>query len=202
MRTKLIVVGLLCALGVGLAATTGFAGIEDSAHDFKAQGWAGGEICVPCHTPHDADTTVTGSPLWNHTVSGATYTVYSSPSLDATMGQPAGSSLLCLSCHDGTVAVDSFGDTPGTTMYVTTGLLGIDLSDDHPIGITYDSATDGGLFDPGTTTALGGTIDEDLLIAGDVECASCHDVHNDDDNTSLLKISNTGSDLCLTCHDK
>ena len=71
----------------------------------------------------------------------------------------------------------------------------------------YDSAlavTDGTLFDPTTKiTVLGGTISADLLNDSDkLECSSCHDVHNADSNPHLLRIDNTGSALCLTCHDK
>ena len=30
-------------------------GITNSAHDFSNKGWnSAGEICQPCHTPHDA----------------------------------------------------------------------------------------------------------------------------------------------------
>ena len=64
------------------------------------------------------------------------------------------------------------------------------------------AAQDDGLYDPSTaTTSLGGTIDADMLFSNQVECASCHDVH---DNTlgMFLRISNANSDLCLTCHNK
>ena len=67
------------------------------------------EVCVFCHTPHGA-TQFPGSPLWNRQLSSQTYTTYTSPSLDAEaiagqLDQPAGSSKLCLSCHDGTLAI-------------------------------------------------------------------------------------------------
>jgi len=84
--------------------------------------------------------------------------------------------------------------------------LGTDLSNDHPVSFTYDldlAETDGGLFDPASTaSSLGGTIEEDMLFAGRMECASCHDVHNKYELPRLLKIANAGSALCLTCHDK
>ena len=60
------------------------------------------DICIFCHAPHN--TTGVG-PLWNHALSAATYTPYSSSTLKATVGQPTGASKLCLSCHDGTVAL-------------------------------------------------------------------------------------------------
>ena len=40
------------------------------------------QICIFCHTPHGA-TNSPGAPLWNRALSGATYTTYSSSSLDA-----------------------------------------------------------------------------------------------------------------------
>lgn len=180
-------------------------GISGSVHDFSAAGWnSDGEICEVCHVPHNADATVADAPLWNHEVTASSYTEYSSPSLDATVVDPTGSSLLCLSCHDGTVALDNFGGATGGTNLVSTA-MGTDLSGDHPVSFTYDSAlatTDGGLADPGDPSGLGGTIADDLLIGGKLECASCHDVHRAYANASLLKISNDASGLCLTCHTK
>ena len=202
MKMKITVLGIcLCFIAV-----PSFGQITGSAHDFSASGWTT-EICAACHTPHNADTTVADSPLWNHEVTAATFTVYSNPRLDAVVGQPDGVSKLCLSCHDGTVALDSFGGATGTNFLTSTdpGYVGIDLGNDHPISFTYDAAlfsADGGLFDPATVpSGLGGTINDDLLIGGKLECSSCHDVHNAGFSSLLVK-SNTGSDLCMTCHDK
>src|ERR1041385_334859 len=67
------------------------------------------EVCIFCHTPHRA----TGEqPLWNHAGSAATYTPYSSSTLKAAVGQPTGASKLCLSCHDGTVALGLVNSRP------------------------------------------------------------------------------------------
>ncbi|MHB2154654.1 cytochrome c3 family protein [Calditrichota bacterium GD2] len=146
--------------------------------------------------------------MWNHEVTGATFTPYSSSTLDATVGQPNGVSKLCLSCHDGTVAVDNFGgETNGNEFVSGNDLIGTDLSDDHPVSFVYDAAlatADGGLYDPTTTNSgLGGTIDQDMLISHKLECSSCHDVHNGAGTTGYLLIkSNANSDLCLTCHAK
>lgn len=191
--------------------------IDGSIHDFSASGFSQGEICIVCHTPHNADTTVADAPLWNHEVTASAFTVYGSATLDALPTQPDGVSKLCLSCHDGSVAVDSFGGTRtskvglGTTFISDIDLtgrkeLGTDLSDDHPVSFTFDtalSALDGELFDPSiTNSGFGSTIDADMLFAGKVQCASCHDVHDHDGNDFILRKPNTGSDLCLTCHDK
>lgn len=199
---------MVCVCAV-LAMPT-FGAITGSAHDFSAAGWnTTGEICAPCHVPHNADLTVVGAPLWSHEVTTQTFTLYSSPSFDGagTAGQPSGTSKLCLSCHDGTVALDNFAGFVGGTNYIQQPYnLGTDLSSSHPISFTYDTSlasTDGGLFDPAThNSGLGGSITNDLLYQDKLECSSCHDVHDEAGNSFLLVKSNAGSSLCLTCHDK
>jgi len=183
--------------------------IAGSSHDFSTESWnAGGEICIVCHTPHNANITVVNAPLWNHAISTTSiYTMYTSATMNSTAGQPDGSSKLCLSCHDGTVALENFGGVnSGTHLMTGPSVLGTNLSNDHPISITYDAAlatADGGLYDPTTTlSGLGGTINTNLLIAGKMQCSSCHDVHNSAGVSGLLKKSNAGSALCLTCHNK
>ena len=182
--------------------------IVGSAHDFSDDTWnTSGQICLVCHTPHNADVSVSNAPLWNHETTTATFTTYSSATMDATTGQPDASSKLCLSCHDGTVAVDNFGDQTGGSHFLSgNSNIGTALSDDHPISFTYDAAlasSDDGLYDPTTTNSgLGGTINADMLIGSQVQCASCHDVHNGSGVAKLLKISNDASVLCLTCHNK
>lgn len=202
----IIVAGALASMVVFPALMYG-AGIVGSAHDFSGNSWSGSRICEPCHTVHNSDTSVTGAPLWNHEVTTASFTLYTSSTLDATIGQPT-ESKLCLSCHDGTVEIDSFGGNAGTIMMPAGDhLIGTNLQDMHPIGFTYDSTlatADGGLYDPSTkNTTLGGTITDDMLgSGGNLSCASCHDVHDAAGNADLVRINNTNSALCLTCHDK
>ncbi len=215
--TRLILTSLL----ISLTLITFGQGLLNSHHDFTGASWSGGEACKPCHTPHNAKMDVPDSPLWNHQVTTATFQVYTSSTLDGSPGQPNGHSKLCLSCHDGTVAIENHGYFTGGTTYVTWGNITTDLRDDHPISFEYTSAlaaADGELFDPSTTpSGLGGTIEEDLLQAGYMQCTSCHDVHlsrntqgcvgchnmgtGQTKSLSLWK-SNDGSALCLTCHDK
>lgn len=72
------------------------------------------EVCVYCHTPHGANKNVQ-APLWNRAVNNnGTYTPYASSTIDTAVGQPVGVSLACLSCHDGTIAVDSIINAPGS----------------------------------------------------------------------------------------
>lgn len=204
--TRAMAAASLAGLLLVLATNGSAQSIAGSFHDFSGDGWnATGEICVVCHTPHNA---VTTEPvLWNHQVTAATFTVYSSATLDATVGQPDGSSKLCLSCHDGTVAVDNFGATTTGTQVMSGGdALGTDLSNDHPVSFLYDAAlalADGGVSDPTVAASgLGGTISADMLFAGKVQCATCHDVHNGSGLAMLLVKSNASSALCLTCHTK
>lgn len=66
-----------------------------------------GEVCVYCHTPHNASSN-TELPLWNRPpLTSGSFEIYSSASMDAARSQPQGVSLACLSCHDGSIAVDS-----------------------------------------------------------------------------------------------
>lgn len=203
---------LIIMLAVLAMSVPAMAQISGSLHDFSGVAWAGGpggEICITCHTPHNADTAVADSPLWNHEVTVASFTLYSSGTFDGadTIGQPNGVSKLCLSCHDGTVALDNFGGATGGTNFISTGLVGTDLSTDHPTSFTYDAALatdDGELYDPTTANSgLGSTIAADLLDGGTkLECSSCHDVHDAGGFAGLLVMSNKASALCLTCHIK
>ncbi len=199
-----------------------YADIQSSHHDFSGSGWANGEICLPCHTPHNANMEVPDSPLWNHQVTSASFEPYASATMNAFPGQPDGKSKLCLSCHDGTVAIENHSGSTNGTQYTNAGKIGTDLRNQHPISFTYNStlaAADGELYDPETTmSGLGGTIQEDLLEGNKLQCTSCHDVHISRNTqgcsgchdmhgqiyleTLSLWKSNTGSALCFTCHNK
>ena len=216
MKMKVAKSGLLAGALLLLAVQPNMAGtITGSAHDFTSKAWSGGRICVACHAPHNTNTSVTDAALWSHALSTATYTLYSSATMNAAMGQPSGLSKLCLSCHDGTVAVDSFGGRTGTTLLTGGDSVGTALNNDHPIGLTYNTAlasADGSLHDPSTkSVTIGsggqtktGTIAATMLYNGKLECSSCHDVHNTftAGSGNLLKISDAGSAMCLACHNK
>ncbi len=197
----------------GLLSTGLFGQITGTAHDFSGDAWnTTGEICIVCHTPHNADPYGNGiadAPLWNHDADMTTvYTLYSSATLQAVPGQPAGVSKLCLSCHDGVIALDAFGGAAGNPANVITGsaLVDTDLSDDHPVSFPYTAASpaDPEINDPTVANArLGGLTIQAVLLDGGttMECSSCHDVHGTG-IASLLKVDNATSNLCLVCHDK
>jgi len=200
---------LFILLSLAVAAFV-YSAISGSAHDFSdgagfnADAWnTDGEICQPCHTPHNGGigaVAASTAPLWNHDVTASAFTVYTGYDLEVVPGQPSGISELCLSCHDGSVSLDSFGGTSGTTDLAGSTLVGTDLSNDHPISFTYDTSAgaDAEIF------AADATINSWLQggAGGSMECSSCHDVHNTANQADLLRVSNAASALCLTCHDK
>ncbi len=160
------------------------------------------EVCIFCHTPHKSST---AGPLWNKRASSASYTLYNSSTLVALPGQPDGSSVLCLSCHDGTIALGSvltssspisFGGV--SAMPAGTTNLTTNLADDHPISFVYNpalAAADGQLKNPTAITSPV-TLDRN----GKMQCTSCHDAH-DNTYTKFLVTSNQGSALCVSCHN-
>ncbi|MBP6335109.1 MAG: cytochrome c3 family protein [Bacteroidia bacterium] len=196
--------------GPGAITTT----IAGSVHDFSVVQWnpynatttMGGQICQPCHTPHNADPTITAAPLWNHSFTTQSYQMYTGYEFGPggsgyNVIAPDGTSKLCLSCHDGSVAMGSFGGQIGFARMTSDARVGLDLRDDHPISFVYDSLQAGGVWDK--THVFSGTKRvSDLLDANSkVQCTSCHLVHSNP-NGYLLNMSNQGSALCLACHKK
>ena len=202
-----IFLALLLLSGVAAWADS----VVNSVHNLSATGPGAikavseTDACIFCHTVHHSNGEL---PLWNHTMSSVSnYVVYSSARLDSlnlTIPQPNGSSRLCLSCHDGTVALGDVGSgaiqmqNGVTTMPAgNSGYVGTDLSADHPISFVYDSslaARDPQIKDP---TTLTGPVRLDSM--GRLQCTACHNPH-DDQFGNFLVMDNTGSALCLACH--
>jgi len=176
------------------------------------------EVCVFCHTPHSAN--LASTPLWNREFSSANYVPYDSPSIQAAVGQPNGYSKLCLSCHDGTIAIGAVrnirgqsatiqmtGAGPGGVMPSGSTLLGTNLLNDHPVSMVFDQtvrSADGELVDPTTLTDViklyPGT---NPAVRDSVQCTSCHDPHTVQFAKFLRKNPKGQTDnLCLTCHQK
>lgn len=179
--------------------------IKTSRHNLSTSGkgkvkaMEDSRVCIFCHTSH---TNNPKAPMWNRKQSGVNYTLYDSSTLDAKPGQPDGNSILCLSCHDGTVALGSTFKNPKNMSFSKSmtkrGNLGTDLSDDHPISFLYDSSLadeDGELKDPSLLSSH--TLDQN----GKLQCTSCHDSHKDLEG-NFLKKTKEFSELCFTCHDK
>jgi len=184
--------GMLAAALLAFSGTVS-AGIADTKHNLGSGAGISGrnqtsdtaEICVFCHTPHGGSTDAP-VPLWNKRLGtagtpagGGTYTTYDTlqtPSLDGTVAAVGSVSMACLSCHDGTQAMDNVINAPGSGGLVADGggndgraftwtgstvnaagrlssgvaLIGTDLTNDHPIGIQYCG---GGLTGSGTTVS-------------------------------------------------
>jgi len=160
------------------------------------------EICLFCHTPHNSRPV---APLWNRNDPGSTYTLYSSSTLQALPGQPDGSTILCLSCHDGTVALGSVLSRPSNITFSTGDFmpagvsnLTTNLSNDHPVSFNYDAAlatADGQLQPPsGITPPVS-------LKNGKVQCTSCHDPHKNI-YSDFLVATTQNSNLCNSCHQR
>lgn len=163
------------------------------------------QICLFCHTPHNASP---AAALWGRRNSAAIYTPYSSTTARGGMGQPNGASVLCLSCHDGTIALGDLinSATPiamsagVSTMPAGAGRLGTDLGDDHPVSFAYTATLatqrNNELVNPATLTGR-----VKLDDAGRLQCTTCHDAH-DNSNGRFLVQPNAASALCTTCHTK
>ncbi len=209
------VIGAVAALTTSTAS--GQTTMVGEAHDFSGSGWSGGEICKPCHTPHHALTDESGAQvgwLWNHELTTSTYTMYDGSTADA--GPDDGDaafdklSRLCMGCHDGTVAVDSFGGQTGSIFLTGDKNLETDLSDDHPVGFTavyptvasskWQPADASHKLGPGGALKL-----REMNIGGTqtyvVGCMTCHTPHYKGFDHQL-RMSNASSALCLSCHVK
>ena len=211
---KRLLIGAALLLLIPTAAMAQ-AGAGFGPHDLSTND-TGARVCVFCHTPHGAST-VSGPPLWNHTLSTNTFTAYDSPTMNAAdnndwTGTGGNASALCMSCHDGSVGLGSLINPPNEGTITDPGVmgavvanLGTDLSNDHPVAFTYDatlSGNDGELADPSTLTGA-----VQLFGAGNdqVECSSCHDAHNQNAggfDAPFLVMTNQASQLCDTCHNK
>lgn len=182
------------------------AGVSSTKHNLSVSGpgsvksTSETQVCIFCHTPHHASK----EPLWNKPTSTATYNLYTSPTKNAIMAQPNGSSVYCMSCHDGTIALGTVNSPTipinfgGVTTLVGKGNLGTDLRNDHPFSFDYNTdlvTADGQLLSP---TALGNGLS---LEAGKVQCETCHDPHTNK-TTSFLKVTTENSALCVSCHNK
>jgi predicted CXXCH cytochrome family protein len=159
-------------------------------------------ICVFCHTPHRARST---APLWNREDSTETYMTYNSTTFGGSASQPNGASKLCLSCHDGSIALGKIVNADQDIAmgagheYLNQGsaFLGTTLDNDHPISFHYSSSKGGSGVEYLTEGAIVPPVSLDQN--GMVQCTSCHDSHNNQFG-DFLHATNRNSDLCLSCH--
>ena len=205
---------ILSALQILIFSSTSFSEVRYSKHDLSIGGprftFDTDEVCVFCHTPHKAivvDIDTNRLPLWNRSISQneVGFTPYSSTTLNAAPSQPRSMTLLCMSCHDGTSALnvvqnfrgvqttfglygsntaDQIEDVyyPGAVSYPGANIgesANKDLSNDHPVSFVYDSAlasSDGSLVTPFSTSFVD-NLKKLPLFNGRLECATCHNPH-------------------------
>lgn len=219
-RSSSLILTSLAILLVCLAAPAR-AGIWTTKHNLSSGGsgtiksTTETRVCVFCHVPHNSQP---ATPLWGHKVNTASYTIYTSSTIQGSTGQPNGSSKLCLGCHDGAVAVGAVvpsyrypagspaismaGTATGGVLPPSPRVLGTDLSNDHPVSLTPAS---GAGADPEIVTALPVESRVQYDQAGRVQCTSCHDPHDNTNGKFLVQpnlIAGFGSQLCLPCHAK
>jgi predicted CXXCH cytochrome family protein len=225
-------VALLCAGMPPKALAKG--SILNSPHNLSVSGGSGAHaiaydeirVCVFCHTPHNARNTGGLAPLWNRALpSEAGYTMYDSDVFRQKVlvrsSVPTGSSRICLSCHDGTLALNSYGGPvlkgggganmpitmPSDSLRSKNANLTRDLSDDHPISFEYSAS----LISQAQLVAPGALPPEVHLDKNsNMQCTSCHDPHDNEYGNFL--VMNNGdptkpgysptvtSPLCVSCH--
>ncbi len=224
----------LVAVAVGIASVVLAGSVAGTKHDLSTNfDQYSNRVCVYCHTPHFANTTLSyQAPLWNRYVDvSKTFTPYSSDTMDTTPGDVRTTvSILCLGCHDGTLGtavVNGYtgsdkhdlvnapgpGGIPDTTSWPNcerchpdkyhggppVQWIGTDLSNDHPITISYPTPSQ----DPDFTTPpdpVSGWSDVPLYD-GRIECPTCHEPH-DATYAPFLRMDNQNSALCTRCHVK
>lgn len=213
----------------GLISADAVAGISSTKHNLTSgstsattlgKSDSGTEICAFCHTPHAANATVTGAPLWNKKLPTGPFTVYARATIDSnngTAGSPGANSLICLSCHDGTQAMDSMINAPGSGRYTSAGgfgnyyttdgkmdpssvaMLGTDLSNDHPIGLPYCG---GGATYAAGVVDTAGCVDKGFNTATSVKINTT--LAGSTDQYVVLFPNAAGDNVtveCSSCHD-
>ena len=215
--------------------------IDNTLHNLSVTGTgtvratAETEICVFCHIPHNATPAV---PLWNHDMPTSTYTMYESEylsraayplpaELGTALNQPGLLSRLCLSCHDGTVAIGALymlrGTALGDGLIAMTGVgtnyemqntssafIGTDLTKHHPVAIKYDTNVSiafdsaGSGNNPRTIELLSPPTPPlkvyTIANIDYVECSSCHDPHLENDKFLRVKTgANYAEKIGTTC---
>jgi len=196
---RMTVLSALAALGVAAApSSTPAPGLAGTKHDFTRLGLSQDQKCSACHVPRNGEDGGSDA-LWDESRdSGKRYKLYGTGS-----GALGAASLLCLSCHDGSSAIDAFGGVEGGSSMADIGGGGSvigrnrDLSGDHPVGVEYPG------WDRDYRTMV--AVEQEGYVQlpdGRVECSSCHDPHGQSGVDKLLVKSNVRSALCLTCHRK
>lgn len=155
MNKHLLTVSILLVLcGCGSAAfakTNGIAtgsdnNIRYTVHNMSKNGYGisryiasnnEDQVCVFCHTPHNAKPSV---PLWNKVLPTHSFNMYTSSSTLSPSAKlvttPGAESMLCLSCHDGRTAINVLHNTGNTAVQVSGTDKIVDIGGTYNDGIT------------------------------------------------------------------
>ena len=217
MKNKIYYITLVIMLILIYVSALGRPGnIFDSKHNLSTSGvgdiksTSETRVCIFCHSSHN---TSTEGPLWNHkTTSTGKFQTYSRSTMVSTAEQPNGSTKLCLSCHDGTIAVGAIRgrSTPipmrnvsasGAIPSTRKTHIGTDLRGSHPVSVKFDERT------AIASSHLKWPIDDpEKSVSTDhngyVQCTSCHDPH-DDSKSDKYPFWNKSSfsEVCKSCHE-
>jgi predicted CXXCH cytochrome family protein len=209
MKLRLLAMGLM-AVSVAWSQVQTQTGDVLGAHDLSMSGTSHiqgsmSAACLYCHVPHSGGGKAA---LWGQTYSTQIYSTYVSNTAQNTTVQPTlgDASSMCLSCHDGTVAV---GQVVPYGPYIMKGnnpsVMGSQLQGSHPFSLQLPLKDSASLV---ASLAANGTTSDPTksvkLIKGNVECTSCHNPHIqsvDKLSPNFLVLDNRKGALCLACHD-
>lgn len=200
-----------CVATVALAQ---YGNVQNTLHNLSVSGpgdvrsMTETQVCKFCHIPHSA---VVNEPLWGQQLSSEHYETarVRSNGERTPAPQPDGASRLCLSCHDGTVAVGDIGRNARRGLPSGRGVIGTDLSGSHPVSIVVrdsdESEVRGRDMGIRPLAAIGNDRDVRLDAEGKIQCTTCHDPHVDRyykaDETPHFFVKPTVTEVCVTCHE-
>jgi predicted CXXCH cytochrome family protein len=212
---RILVIGIVLLAAGGFAQqaqppTVDVLGLHNLSPGSGASVYSQGSLgCTFCHAPHSG--LGGNTPLWNQKLSQKSYVPYNS-STDPNQGhtQPTlgVTSSLCLSCHDGTVAIGNtaaYGQLPMVGSMNSMDSFGTTLTGSHPFSLVLPMKDAphlvASLVAQSKTADVTGKV---KLIKGNVECTSCHDPHvqnTDKIAQNFLALDGSNGQLCLACHD-
>lgn len=248
MKKVLLAVALVLALAsFGFAQQDAHLSVHDFSVTYSG-GASAFQGCKGCHVPHGGaiagDTTqpqrntvfgtattgdyTTGqNKLWDKLISTNSFQTYSSDnvtgpfmSAPASSTDPAWHSYLCFSCHDGSIAnLNIPSGTVASDNFLLNGGNGdIDLTNDHPVDVSWPSDTINYELPANVTGALTSYNKQAMPLYGGssvnkIECATCHNPHLQAGvvsqafrgnflriGTGVTPTVSDNTSLCRTCH--
>ena len=213
MTTRCRIVAVAVVVGVSALAAAQQPTITGTGHDLSTGSAKGPNVCLYCHIPHMSNPSLG---LWSHQVSNSQYQMYDSSvsttyaegpsSISTTKPSP---SRLCMSCHDGTVALGAVNFTsaplPTAKTLTAADTFGTNLQSSHPMAFDQWNRDNTMLSQLFTSNPRATANVKVQLWNGRIECTTCHEPHTpnlDPQRSSMfLSLNNANGALCLSCHD-